>query len=86
MDVLEQWCPVQCAAFPWLFEHELMESNTAAKLRAMRMVGVPYTDEDIGGAADQVAGVTEAEALIAYLQQLGHCPQPTACQEGGDGY
>jgi cytochrome c oxidase cbb3-type subunit 2 len=35
------------------------------------MVGVPYTDEDIEGAKDAVDGVTEIEALVAYLQQLG---------------
>lgn len=58
-------------AFPWLFENELDGRDTAAKLRALRKLGVPYTDEDIEGAADEVAGVTEAEALIAYLQQLG---------------
>jgi cytochrome c oxidase cbb3-type subunit 2 len=40
-------------------------------MRALRRVGVPYTDADIGGAADKVAGKTEMEALIAYLQQLG---------------
>lgn len=58
-------------AFPWLFEKELSGEDIAAKLAALRMVGVPYTDEDIAGAQDAVAGVKESEALIAYLQQLG---------------
>jgi cytochrome c oxidase cbb3-type subunit 2 len=58
-------------AFPWLFENELDGEDIAAKMLALRAVGVPYTDEDIEGAFDQVAGATEAEALIAYLQQLG---------------
>ncbi len=35
------------------------------------MVGVPYTDEDIAGATALVEGKTEADALVAYLQQLG---------------
>ena len=58
-------------AFPWLFEQELTGKHTAAKLRALRKVGVPYTDEDIDAAADAVAGTREVDALIAYLQQLG---------------
>ena len=37
----------------------------------MRTLGVPYTDEDIAGARDAVAGRSEADALIAYLQHLG---------------
>ena len=40
-------------------------------MRALRKVGVPYTDQDILGAADLVRGKTEMEALIAYLQGLG---------------
>jgi len=41
------------------------------KMRALRAVGVPYTDADINGAAESVKGKTEMEALIAYLQNLG---------------
>jgi cbb3-type cytochrome oxidase cytochrome c subunit len=40
-------------------------------MEALRKVGVPYTDEDIAGAADAVKGKTEIEAMVAYLQQLG---------------
>ena len=40
-------------------------------MRALRMLGVPYTDEDIEGAKAAVAGQTEMVAMIAYLQQLG---------------
>ncbi len=58
-------------AFPWLFENHLNEEITADKMAALRMVGVPYTDDDLAGAKTMVAGKTEAEALIAYLQQLG---------------
>ncbi|MDZ7826544.1 MAG: cytochrome-c oxidase, cbb3-type subunit II [Gammaproteobacteria bacterium] len=58
-------------AFPWLFETELDGADTAAKMRALRTVGVPYTDAQIEGAAEAVAGSTEADALVAYLQQLG---------------
>ena len=58
-------------AFPWLFDNEIDADVTPQKLAALRMVGVPYTDDDISGAADAVRGKTEVEALISYLQQLG---------------
>ncbi|MGD8418490.1 MAG: cytochrome-c oxidase, cbb3-type subunit II [Pseudomonadales bacterium] len=58
-------------AYPWLFENALTGEDTPAKMRALRTLGVPYTDEDIAGATDAVAGKTEADALIAYLQNLG---------------
>lgn len=57
--------------FPWLFENQLDTSDTAAKLRALQTLGVPYTDEDIANATDGLEDVSEADALIAYLQQLG---------------
>ena len=58
-------------SFPWLFEQELDGELTAAKMTALRKVGVPYTDEDIAGASQAVAGKREIDALVAYLQQLG---------------
>jgi len=58
-------------SFPWLAKNELDGEDTPAKMRALRSVGVPYTDEDIAGAQAAVAGTLEIEALIAYLQQLG---------------
>ena len=58
-------------AFPWLFENGLDGDRTGKKMTALRSVGVPYTDEDIAGAKDAVAGRTELDAVVAYLQQLG---------------
>ena len=58
-------------AFPWLFERTLDGENTAAKMKALATVGVPYTDADMAGAQKAVAGHSEADALVAYLQQLG---------------
>lgn len=58
-------------AFPWLFENTLDGKRTAAKMQALRKVGVPYQDADIETAAEKVSGVLEGDALIAYLQQLG---------------
>ena len=58
-------------AFPWLFENKVDASITPKKMKAMRTLGVPYTDEDIAGASAAVEGKTEAEVLVTYLQSLG---------------
>ena len=58
-------------AFPWLFDSLVDGSQTGAKMRALRLAGVPYTDSDIEGAEAQVSGKTEMDALVVYLQQLG---------------
>ncbi len=57
--------------FPWLDENTYSDANTGDKMRALRAVGVPYTDADIDGAAAAVEGKTEMDAMVAYLQQLG---------------
>jgi cytochrome c oxidase cbb3-type subunit 2 len=58
-------------AFPWLFDDVLTGEDTAAKMQALRLVGVPYTEEQIANAQAEVAGKAEIEAVVAYLQQLG---------------
>lgn len=58
-------------AYPWLVENTLDGKNTVAKIKAMRWLGVPYSDEDIEGAVAAVKGKTEMDALVAYLQVLG---------------
>lgn len=58
-------------SFPWLFENNIDGATTPLKLGALQTLGVPYSDEDIKGASRMVEGRTEADALIAYLQQLG---------------
>lgn len=58
-------------AFPWLAESPVDGAGLAARMRALRTVGVPYGDEDIAGAEAAVAGKTEMDAMVAYLQQLG---------------
>lgn len=57
--------------YPWLETNILSGDTTADKMKALRMVGVPYTDKDIEGAKDAVAGKSELDAIVAYLQQLG---------------
>ena len=58
-------------AYPWLEKTEVDASVVAQRMKALRIVGVPYSDEDIKGAADAVKGKTELDALISYLQVLG---------------
>lgn len=57
--------------YPWLERNKLDGKLTPQKLKAMRTLGVPYTDDDIAGARDAVAGKSELDALIAYLQGMG---------------
>jgi cytochrome c oxidase cbb3-type subunit 2 len=61
-------------SFPWLFDAVISGEQTPKKMRALRIVGVPYTDDDIAGAEAAVKGTTEIDALVAYLQQLGTLP------------
>lgn len=57
--------------YPWLEKTPVDAAAMPAHLRALRTVGVPYTDEQIANAAKEVEGKTELEALVAYLQVLG---------------
>lgn len=58
-------------AYTWLQNAKLDADGVAPKMRALRSVGVPYTDDEISKAAEAVKGKTEEDALIAYLQVLG---------------
>ncbi|MES2663996.1 MAG: cytochrome-c oxidase, cbb3-type subunit II [Pseudomonadota bacterium] len=58
-------------SYPWLAENIINSKKTASKMRALRAVGVPYTDKDIAEAETAAADRLEMEAVIAYLQQLG---------------
>jgi cytochrome c oxidase cbb3-type subunit 2 len=57
--------------YPWLASNTVNASLTESKMRALSIVGVPYTEADFAGAASAVEGKTEMEAMIAYLQVLG---------------
>ncbi|MBB5015156.1 cytochrome-c oxidase, cbb3-type subunit II [Rehaibacterium terrae] len=62
--------------YPWLERRQIDAGEVVARMRVLRRLGDPYTDEDIDGAAAAVAGKTEMDALIAYLQSLGrHGPR-----------
>lgn len=58
-------------AYSWLATSKVDVDALPGHLKALRSVGVPYTDAQIASAADEVRGKTEMEALIAYLQGLG---------------
>jgi len=62
-------------AFPWLATSAVDDSLTPKRMQALRRVGVPYSDADIAGASAAVAGKTEMDALVAYLQSLGVAAQ-----------
>jgi len=57
-------------AYYWL-DRPLKDDAIDAKMKALRSVGVPYTDAEIAGAKKAIEGVTELDALIAYLQGMG---------------
>jgi cytochrome c oxidase cbb3-type subunit 2 len=58
-------------AYPWLLQDKVDHASLPAHLKALRAVGVPYTDEQIAKASEEAKGVTEIDALISYLQVLG---------------
>jgi cytochrome c oxidase cbb3-type subunit II len=58
-------------AYPWLEKNTLNGTDMAARMKALRSVGVPYTDAEIAAAAADVKDKTDMDALVAYLQALG---------------
>ena len=58
-------------AFPWLADRMVDPELITQKMKALQFLGDPYTDEQIAGAAAEVEGKTELDAVIAYLQELG---------------
>ena len=57
-------------SFPWL-DRPLKDDDIETKMKVLRTLGHPYTDEEIAGARDAIKDKTELEAVIAYLQGLG---------------
>ena len=64
--------------YPWLAKDPANAGDIEAKLRALRFLGVPYSDQDIAGAKAALKDRTEMDALIAYLQVLGTAIKPQA--------
>jgi cytochrome c oxidase cbb3-type subunit II len=62
-------------AYPWLLSASIEPDSMAPRMKALRFVGVPYSDGEIAAAGDAVKGRSEMDALIAYLQMLGTARQ-----------
>ena len=58
-------------AYPWLGKSAVDAASMPAHMKALRTVGVPYTDAQIAASTDELKGKTEIEAVIGYLQGLG---------------
>jgi cytochrome c oxidase cbb3-type subunit 2 len=58
-------------SYPWLLDAKVDGELVSAKMRALQMLGDPYSDEEIAAAAAAVTDKTEMDALVAYLQNLG---------------
>ena len=57
--------------YPWMARVPANAADIEAKMRALRVVGVPYSEEEIKGAKAELQGKSEMDALIFYLQVLG---------------
>jgi cytochrome c oxidase cbb3-type subunit 2 len=57
--------------YPWLEENAADAGNIGKKMEVLRLLGAPYTDEQIAQAPAALEGKTEMDAIIAYLQGMG---------------
>jgi cytochrome c oxidase cbb3-type subunit 2 len=57
--------------YPWLAKTRLKPEEVVPKMRALKRMGDPYTEEEIAAAPAELADKTEEDALVAYLQGLG---------------
>ena len=63
-------------SFPWLQENLVDGAQVATRMKALQRLGDPYSDAEVASADDAVAGKTELDAVVAYLQALGkHAPR-----------
>jgi cytochrome c oxidase cbb3-type subunit 2 len=58
--------------YPWMQQRTVDAELVQRKMRALQVLGDPYSEEEIAAASGEVKGKTEMEALVAYLQGLGH--------------
>jgi len=57
--------------YPWLEETPADASHIQKKMEVLRLLGSPYSDEEIANAPQALEGKTELDAVIAYLQGMG---------------
>src|SRR5690625_6573609 len=67
-------------AYPWLQHNTVEDWDVQRRMEVMRILGVPYSDEEISEAPEALVGKTEEDALIAYLQGLGVGGRAAAAQ------
>ena len=72
-------------AYPWLQKNSVEGADVQDRMRALRKLGVPYTDEAIAAAPEQLKGKTEEDAIVAFLQGLGVAGRAAAQQTMVDG-
>ncbi len=58
-------------AYVWLAGASVENENVQSRMKALKSIGVPYSDEEIAKAPEALKGKSEMDALIAYLQGLG---------------
>ena len=58
-------------SYPWLDRNMVNPEKVASRVRTLQRLGDPYSDEQVAGAAEEVRGKTELDAVVAYLQGLG---------------
>ena len=58
-------------SFPWLARNKVDPENVVYRMRALRSIGTPYSDEELKQAPEMLTNKSELDALIAYLQGLG---------------
>ena len=70
-------------AYPWLAERAADDGTVVARLKALRTLGHPYSDQDVESAPAALADKTELDAVVAYLQSLGKFAADTPDAHGG---
>ena len=64
--------------YPWLEDAPIDADDIVARMKTLRRLGDPYTEDQIAAAPQALEGATELDALVAYLQGLG---QPTVAEQ-----
>lgn len=72
-------------SYPWLQHNSVANENVQARMRALKRLGVPYTEEQIAAAPEQLQGKTEEDAIVAYLQDLGVAGRAAAAKAVAEG-
>ncbi|ASR90073.1 MULTISPECIES: cytochrome-c oxidase, cbb3-type subunit II [Alcaligenes] len=67
-------------AYPWLQKNSVEGANIQDRMNVLRKLGVPYTQEQIDAAPEQLIGKTEEDAVVAYLQGLGVASRDAAAK------